>query len=92
MTVLYLAHLDLEAFCLDREVLKAMRGLKDLMTDYVYNGIYLNARLAELSPLQCSFFLGPAVVTFGFVCALQASGTALSASTCAIAFSGGNQT
>jgi len=38
MTSLYLAHLDLETFCLDREVLKAMRGLKDLMTDYVYNG------------------------------------------------------
>jgi argininosuccinate synthase len=69
MTALYLAHLDLEAFCLDREVLKAMRSLKDLMTDYVYNGIFIYVRLAELSPrtdrtLQCSFFYRDPVVTF----------------------------
>ncbi|CAB3372562.1 Hypothetical predicted protein [Cloeon dipterum] len=42
MTVLFLAHLDLETFCLDREVLKAMRGLKDSMTDFVYNGFWFS--------------------------------------------------
>lgn len=92
MTALYLAHLDLEAFCLDREVLKAMRGLKDLMTDYVYNGIYaVGCKLYPHARVRAVFWTS-GFVTFGFICVLQDFGTALSASTCANAFLGGNQT
>lgn len=39
-TVLQQAHLDLEAMCLDREVLRVKTYLRDKMADYVYNGKY----------------------------------------------------
>lgn len=37
-TILHHAHVDLEAFCLDREVLRVKSYLRDKMADYVYNG------------------------------------------------------
>jgi argininosuccinate synthase len=37
-TILHTAHMDLETFCLDREVLRVKSFLRDKMADYVYNG------------------------------------------------------
>lgn len=36
--ILYEAHLDLEVYLLDREVLRVKSYLADKMADYVYNG------------------------------------------------------
>lgn len=36
--ILYEAHLDLETYCLDREVLRVKNYLRDKFADYVYNG------------------------------------------------------
>lgn len=41
-TILYLAHQDLEIFCLDREVLRTKQILRDRMADYVYNGFWFS--------------------------------------------------
>ncbi|CAK1548222.1 unnamed protein product [Leptosia nina] len=41
-TILYTAHLDLEAFTLDREVLRIKRNLQDKMSDFVYNGFWFS--------------------------------------------------
>ncbi|KAK7863827.1 hypothetical protein R5R35_003315 [Gryllus longicercus] len=41
-TVLHSAHLDLEAFCLDREVLRIKSYLRDRLADYVYNGFWFS--------------------------------------------------
>ncbi|XP_049955483.1 argininosuccinate synthase [Schistocerca serialis cubense] len=38
--ILHDAHLDLETFCMDREVLRVKTFLKDKMSDYVYNGFW----------------------------------------------------
>ena len=38
VTILHAAHMDLETFCLDREVLRVKTFLRDKMADYVYNG------------------------------------------------------
>ena len=38
-TVLHQAHLDLEVFCLDREVLRLKSYLRERMADFVYNGL-----------------------------------------------------
>jgi argininosuccinate synthase len=39
-TILYVAHEDLEVFCLDREVLRVAADLKLKMADYIYNGFW----------------------------------------------------
>nr|CAD7451855.1 unnamed protein product [Timema tahoe] len=49
-TILHQAHVDLEAFCLDREVLRLKSYLRDKMADYVYNGFWF-------SP-ECEFVRG----------------------------------
>nr|CAD7394346.1 unnamed protein product [Timema cristinae] len=41
-TILHQAHVDLEAFCLDREVLRLKSYLRDKMADYVYNVLNVN--------------------------------------------------
>jgi argininosuccinate synthase len=41
-TILYLAHLDLEVFCLDREVWRIKNYLAEKMADYVYNGFWFS--------------------------------------------------
>lgn len=38
--ILYEAHLDLEVYCLDREVLRIKSYLADKMAEYVYNGFW----------------------------------------------------
>lgn len=39
---MYVAHTDLEAFCLDKEVLRIKQYLRDKMVDYVYNGFWFS--------------------------------------------------
>ncbi|XP_028033523.1 argininosuccinate synthase-like [Bombyx mandarina] len=41
-TVLHVAHVDLEAFTLDREVLRVKKYLQDKMADFVYNGFWFS--------------------------------------------------
>lgn len=41
-TILHCAHLDLELFCLDREVFRLKRYLQERMADYVYNGLWFS--------------------------------------------------
>ncbi|CAK1599523.1 unnamed protein product [Parnassius mnemosyne] len=41
-TILHVAHLDLEAFALDREVLRIKKYLQDKMSDFVYNGFWFS--------------------------------------------------
>lgn len=41
-TILYTAHNDLEIFCLDREVYRVTKTLRDKMADYVYNGLWFS--------------------------------------------------
>lgn len=41
-TILYAAHHDLEIFCLDREVYRVTKYLRDKMADYVYNGFWFS--------------------------------------------------
>ncbi|XP_041974042.1 argininosuccinate synthase isoform X2 [Aricia agestis] len=41
-TILHVAHLDLEAFALDREVLRLKKYLQDRMADFVYNGFWFS--------------------------------------------------
>lgn len=41
-TILYAAHNDLEIFCLDREVYRVTKMLRDKMSDYVYNGLWFS--------------------------------------------------
>lgn len=41
-TILYVAHLDLELYCLDREVWRLKRYLQDKMSDYAYNGLWFS--------------------------------------------------
>lgn len=41
-TILYAAHHDLEVFCLDREVYRVTKYLRDKMADYVYNGFWFS--------------------------------------------------
>lgn len=41
-TILQCAHLDLELFCLDREVYRLKKYLQDRMADYVYNGLWFS--------------------------------------------------
>ncbi|CAH4015726.1 argininosuccinate synthase [Pieris brassicae] len=41
-TILHLAHLDLEAYALDREVLRVKKILQDKMSDFVYNGFWFS--------------------------------------------------
>ncbi|KAG7304000.1 hypothetical protein JYU34_010920 [Plutella xylostella] len=41
-TILHLAHLDLEAYALDREVLRLKKYLQDRMADFVYNGFWFS--------------------------------------------------
>lgn len=40
--ILYEAHLDLEIYCLDREILRVKSFLADKMADYVYNGFWFS--------------------------------------------------
>ncbi|ENN73793.1 hypothetical protein D910_07019 [Dendroctonus ponderosae] len=42
VTILHQAHLDLETFCLDREVYRVKQLLKDRLADYVYNGFWFS--------------------------------------------------
>ncbi|XP_013167079.1 PREDICTED: argininosuccinate synthase [Papilio xuthus] len=41
-TILHAAHLDLEAFALDREVLRMKKYLQEKMSDFVYNGFWFS--------------------------------------------------
>ncbi|XP_073941170.1 argininosuccinate synthase [Choristoneura fumiferana] len=41
-TILHAAHLDLEAYSLDREVLRLKKYLQDKMADFVYNGFWFS--------------------------------------------------
>ncbi|XP_038209496.1 argininosuccinate synthase [Zerene cesonia] len=41
-TILHAAHLDLEAFALDKEVLRLKKYLQDRMSDFVYNGFWFS--------------------------------------------------
>ncbi|XP_053601338.1 argininosuccinate synthase [Plodia interpunctella] len=41
-TILYVGHVDLEAYCLDREVLRIKKYLQDKMADFVYNGFWFS--------------------------------------------------
>lgn len=41
-TILYVGHNDLEIFCLDREVYRVTKTLRDKMADYVYNGLWFS--------------------------------------------------
>ncbi|XP_026323786.1 argininosuccinate synthase [Hyposmocoma kahamanoa] len=41
-TILHVAHLDLEAYALDREVLRLKKYLQDKMADFVYNGFWFS--------------------------------------------------
>lgn len=41
-TILNVAHLDLELFCLDREVFRIKRYLQERMAEYVYNGYWFS--------------------------------------------------
>ena len=41
-TILHMAHLDLEAYALDREVLRIKKYLQDKMADFVYNGFWFS--------------------------------------------------
>lgn len=41
-TVLHIAHVDLETFCLDREILRIKTQLRDRLADYVYNGFWFS--------------------------------------------------
>ncbi|XP_028033519.1 argininosuccinate synthase [Bombyx mandarina] len=45
-TVLHVAHVDLEAFTLDREVLRVKKYLQDKMADFVYNGFWFSPEAA----------------------------------------------
>lgn len=47
--ILYTAHLDLELFCLDREVYRLKRYLQERMSDYVYNGFWFSPEVEYLS-------------------------------------------
>lgn len=40
--IFHVAHTDLEAFCLDREVLRVKTYLRDKLADYVYNGFWFS--------------------------------------------------
>lgn len=40
--ILHEAHLDLEIYCLDREILRVKSFLADKMADYVYNGFWFS--------------------------------------------------
>ncbi|XP_028177708.1 argininosuccinate synthase [Ostrinia furnacalis] len=41
-TILHIAHVDLEAYALDREVLRIKKYLQDKMADFVYNGFWFS--------------------------------------------------
>ncbi|KAL0850413.1 hypothetical protein ABMA28_012226 [Loxostege sticticalis] len=41
-TILHVAHVDLEAYALDREVLRIKKYLQDKMADFVYNGFWFS--------------------------------------------------
>ncbi|XP_037300111.1 argininosuccinate synthase isoform X1 [Manduca sexta] len=41
-TVLHVAHLDLEAYALDKEVLRVKKYLQEKMADFVYNGFWFS--------------------------------------------------
>lgn len=41
-TILHKAHIDLEAYALDREVLRVKKYLQDKMADFVYNGFWFS--------------------------------------------------
>ncbi|RVE43214.1 hypothetical protein evm_012131 [Chilo suppressalis] len=41
-TILHVAHVDLEAYALDREVLRIKKYLQDRMADFVYNGFWFS--------------------------------------------------
>ncbi|XP_072935111.1 argininosuccinate synthase [Epargyreus clarus] len=41
-TILHLAHLDLEVYALDKEVLRLKRYLQDKMSDFAYNGFWFS--------------------------------------------------
>lgn len=41
-TILYKAHLDLEVYCLDKEVLRVKQNLRDEMARFVYNGFWFS--------------------------------------------------
>ncbi|XP_049885895.1 argininosuccinate synthase [Pectinophora gossypiella] len=41
-TILHVAHMDLEAYALDREVLRTKKYLQDKMADIVYNGFWFS--------------------------------------------------
>lgn len=47
-TILHVAHLDLELFCLDREVYRLKRYLQERMADYVYNGYWFSPEVEYL--------------------------------------------
>lgn len=40
--ILHAAHVDLEVFCLDKEVLRLKQYLRDRMADFVYNGFWFS--------------------------------------------------
>lgn len=48
-TILHAAHLDLEAYSLDREVLRLKKYLQDKMADFVYNGFWFSPEAAYTS-------------------------------------------
>ncbi|CAG9575599.1 unnamed protein product [Danaus chrysippus] len=41
-TILHVAHLDLETYALDKEVLRLKKYLQDKMSDFVYNGFWFS--------------------------------------------------
>ncbi|KAL4709781.1 hypothetical protein ACJJTC_001235 [Scirpophaga incertulas] len=41
-TILHMAHLDLEAYAVDREILRVKKYLQDKMADFVYNGYWFS--------------------------------------------------
>ncbi|KAJ8734619.1 hypothetical protein PYW08_013869 [Mythimna loreyi] len=45
-TVLHVAHVDLEAYALDKEVLRVKKYLQEKMADFVYNGFWFSPEAA----------------------------------------------
>lgn len=41
-TILYVAHTDLETYCLDKEVLRVKQSLSEKMSDFVYSGFWFS--------------------------------------------------
>lgn len=46
--ILYVAHTDLEIFCLDKEIFRTKQLLSDRLSDYIYNGFWFSPEVDYL--------------------------------------------